>query len=57
MESSLIANRQTPFAPLRTPLSRARIGLITTAATYQPEAGDQGPGAAYNAAAKFYGRS
>jgi hypothetical protein len=35
-------------------LNRARIGLITTAAPYQPEAGDQGPGAPYNAAAKFY---
>jgi D-proline reductase (dithiol) PrdB len=43
-----------PFAPLRIPLSRARVGLITTAAPYQPDAGDQGPGAPYNAAAKFY---
>jgi len=43
-----------PFAPLRAPLSRARIGLITTAAPFQPGVGDQGPGAAYNAAAKFY---
>jgi D-proline reductase (dithiol) PrdB len=45
---------EVPFTPLRTPLGRARVGLITTAAPYQPEAGDQGPGAAYNAAAKFY---
>jgi hypothetical protein len=43
-----------PFAPLATPLARARVGLITTAAPYQPEAGEQGPGAPYNAAAKFY---
>ena len=43
-----------PFAPLRIPLSRARVALITTAAPYQPEAGDQGPGAPYNAGAKFY---
>ena len=43
-----------PFTPLRTPLSRARVALITTAAPYQPEAGDQEPGASYNAAAKFY---
>ena len=28
--------------------------LTTTAAPYQPDKGDQGPGAAYNAAAKFY---
>jgi D-proline reductase (dithiol) PrdB len=45
---------EVPFAPLRTPLSRTRVGLITTAAPYQPDAGDQGPGAPYNAAAKFY---
>jgi len=43
-----------PFTPLRTPLGRARVALITTAAPYQPGAGDQGPGAPYNAAAKFY---
>jgi hypothetical protein len=43
-----------PFTPLRTPLDRARVALITTAAPYQPGVGDQGPGAPYNAAAKFY---
>jgi len=45
---------QVPFAPLSTSLRRARVGLITTAAPYQPGAGDQGPRAPYNAAAKFY---
>ena len=45
---------EVPFTPLRTPLSRAQVALITTAAPVQPEVGDQGPGAAYNAAAKFY---
>ena len=45
---------EVPFTPLRMPLSRARVGLITTAAPFRPELGDQGPGAAYNAAAKFY---
>jgi hypothetical protein len=45
---------EVPFTPLRTPLARARVALITTAAPFQPEAGDQGPGAPYNAAAKFY---
>jgi D-proline reductase (dithiol) PrdB len=45
---------EVPFAPLNKPLAESRIGLITTAAPYQPEKGDQGPGAAYNAAAKFY---
>ena len=43
-----------PFTPLRAPLNRARVALITTAAPYQPDAGAQGPGAAYNAVAKFY---
>ena len=45
---------EVPFTPLSAPLNRARVALITTAAPYQPEAGDQGPGAPYNAAAKFY---
>src|SRR3989442_13434319 len=45
---------EVPFTPLGTPLSRARVALITTAVPYQPEAGDQGPGAPYNAGAKFY---
>jgi hypothetical protein len=43
-----------PFQRLRQPLAQARIALITTAAPYQPEQGDQGPGAPYNAGAKFY---
>src|SRR5690348_3686783 len=43
-----------PFTPLAGPLARARVALITTAAPFQPEAGDQGPHAPYNAAAKFY---
>src|SRR6266571_4552096 len=43
-----------PFTPLGTPLSHARVALITTAAPFQPDAGDQGPGAPYNARAKFY---
>src|SRR6266545_5366987 len=45
---------EVPFTPLGTPLARARVTLITTAAPFQPEAGDQGPGAPYNASAKFY---
>lgn len=43
-----------PFQPLAKPLAGCRIALITTAAPYQPNKGDQGPGAPYNAAAKFY---
>ena len=43
-----------PFLPLAKPLSSCRVTLVTTAAPYQPGKGDQGQGAAYNAAAKFY---
>jgi hypothetical protein len=35
-------------------LSRCRVALITTAAPFREGAGDQGPGAPYNAKAKFY---
>ncbi|HEX2554997.1 MAG TPA: glycine reductase [Microvirga sp.] len=45
---------EVPFQPLNKPLSRCRVALITTAAPYRPDKGDQGPGAPYNAAAKFY---
>ena len=45
---------EVPFQPLRKPLSRCRVALITTAAPYQPDKGDQGPGAPYNGAAKFF---
>lgn len=45
---------EVPFQPLAKPLSRSRVTIITTAAPYQPDKGDQGPGAPYNAAAKFY---
>ena len=43
-----------PFRPLKKKLADSRVALVTTAAPYQPDKGDQGPGAAYNAAAKFY---
>src|SRR5437867_10827706 len=45
---------EVPFAPLERPLGECRIGLVTTAAPYQPGKDEQGPGAAYNAATKFY---
>ena len=45
---------EAPFRPLAKPLAECRVALITTAAPYQPGKGDQGPGAPYNAAAKFY---
>ena len=43
-----------PFTPLQKPLAESRVALITTAAPFQPDKGDQGPGAPYNAVAKFY---
>lgn len=43
-----------PFTPLARPLAATRLALVTTAAPVRPEAGDQGPRAPYNAAAKFY---
>jgi hypothetical protein len=45
---------EVPFAALRTPVRGARIALVTTAAPHRPAAGDQGPGAPYNAAGKFF---
>jgi hypothetical protein len=42
------------FRRLDKPLSECRVTIITTAAPYQQDKGDQGPGAPYNAAAKFY---
>ncbi|MEM7189744.1 MAG: glycine/sarcosine/betaine reductase selenoprotein B family protein [Pseudomonadota bacterium] len=43
-----------PFQPLVKPLAESRVALITTAAPFDPERGDQGPWSAYNSAAKFY---
>ena len=43
-----------PFTKMQKPLRDARLALITTAAPYQQGLGDQGPGAAYNAGAKFF---
>ena len=45
---------EAPFTPLRKPLASASVTIVTTAAPYQPEKGDQGPGAPYNGGAKFY---
>lgn len=45
---------ETPFQPLTRPRSDSRLVLITTAAPFRADLPDQGPGAAYNAAAKFY---
>src|SRR5262245_41863667 len=43
-----------PFQQLTRPLSQCRLTIITTAAPFQPGKGDQGPGAPYNSAAKFF---
>jgi hypothetical protein len=45
---------EVPFHRLSKPLAEASVAIVTTAAPYQPDKGDQGPGAAHNAAAKFY---
>jgi hypothetical protein len=45
---------EVPFHRLAKPLAQCRVAIVTTAAPYQPDKGDQGPGAPYNAAAKFY---
>jgi hypothetical protein len=45
---------EAPFAALTKSLAQSRVTLITTAAPYQPNKGDQGPGAEYNGSAKFY---
>lgn len=46
--------QEVPFQPLRRPLAEARVALLTTAAPYQADKGEQGVSAPYNAAAKFY---
>ena len=45
---------EVPFARLRKPVAASCVALITTAAPFDPARGDQGPGAPYNSAAKFY---
>jgi hypothetical protein len=47
-------HHEVPFHPLAKPLDECVLALVTTAAPYQPDKGPQGPGAPYNAAAKFY---
>jgi D-proline reductase (dithiol) PrdB len=42
-----------PFTRLARPLAESRVALVTTAAPFQPDKGDQGPYAPYNNDAKF----
>jgi hypothetical protein len=44
---------EAPFHPLGKSLRECRVALVTTAAPYQPDKGDQSP-RSYNAAAKFF---
>lgn len=43
-----------PFSTLAKPLAQSTVALVTTAAPFHPDKGDQRPGAPYNADAKFY---
>jgi len=43
-----------PFTSLKKPLAQSTIGIVTTAAPYRADAGDQDPGAVYNGSAKFF---
>ena len=43
-----------PFQPLAKPLAQCTATIVTTAAPFDPAKGPQGPGAPYNAAAKFH---
>ena len=45
---------EVPFVSLDKPMAESRIALITTSAPFKSDAGDQGPGAAYNGRAKFF---
>ncbi len=45
---------ETSFTPLRKPLAASRVTIVTTAAPFRSDKGDQGPGAPYNGGAKFY---
>lgn len=47
-------NAAVPFQAPEKPLAKSRIALVTTAALRRPGQGDQGPGARYNGAAKFF---
>lgn len=47
------AHDNAPFAPAPDP-AQSTVAIVTTAAPYQPDKGDQGPRAPYNASAKFY---
>ena len=43
-----------PFTPLRKAIKDTCVTIVTTAAPYHPDKGNQGPGSTYNSAAKFF---
>jgi len=43
-----------PFHRPTKPVNQSTVAIVTTAALYDPKNGDQGPGAPYNGAAKFF---
>ena len=45
---------EVAFQPLPRPLADCTVALVTTAAPFLRDKGPQGPGAHYNAAAKFF---
>ena len=45
---------EVPFQPPSKPLTQSKVVIVTTAALYHPDKGEQGPGAPYNGAAKFF---
>ncbi|MEP4293501.1 MAG: glycine reductase, partial [Rhizobiaceae bacterium] len=45
---------EVPFHRPEKPLGQSTVAIITTAALFGPDKGDQGPGAPYNGAAKFF---
>ena len=45
---------EVPFTPLAKPLADSTIGIVTTAAPWRADRGEQGPGAPYNGNAKFF---
>ena len=48
---------EVPFQPLKKPLAQSRITIVTTAAPYQPDKGDQGPGRAVQLGGEVLSRS
>lgn len=45
---------EVPFHRPTKPVAQSTVAIVTTASLYNPAAGEQGPGAPYNGAAKFF---